>query len=135
MRQSGSAEQKHRDSEVYGRTRAAHAIRDRLDESEFPSLVRVAISIRILLSNAAGVKSRSKCYSLRSLQDRVAEMLDKKTLGAIALLIGIVILLQSLFADGTGVGSTPDFGRDQMMGSIAGAILTAVGLYLMVREK
>ena len=62
-------------------------------------------------------------------------IMDKKTLGAVLLIIGIAILMESLFADGTGIGNTPDFGRDQTIGSILGAILTASGLYLIIKAK
>lgn len=61
--------------------------------------------------------------------------MDKKTLSIAILVIGIAILLVSLFADSIGVGDFPGFGRDQTIGSIAGALVTAVGLYLTIKAR
>lgn len=61
--------------------------------------------------------------------------MDKKTLGAVALLIGIAILFNFLLADGIGIGEHPDFGNKQIVGSAVGAVITAVGLFLMTRRK
>jgi len=61
--------------------------------------------------------------------------MDKKTLGAIAFLIGVAILVNSLLADGIGIGNHPDFGSNQLIGTSIGASMTAIGLYLMIRSK
>ena len=61
--------------------------------------------------------------------------MDKKTSSAAILVIGIVILVVSLFADSIGIGDHPGFGSDQVIGSVVGAIVTAVGLSLMVKAK
>ncbi len=61
--------------------------------------------------------------------------MDKKTLGAVALIVGIAILILSLFADSIGIGNSPDFGRNQAIGSIVGAILTASGIFLVTKAK
>ena len=58
--------------------------------------------------------------------------MDKKTLGTVALIVGIAILFLSLFADGIGLGNRPDFGRNQ---AIVGAILTASGVFLVTKTK
>ena len=59
--------------------------------------------------------------------------MDKKTLSTAV--IGIVILVVSLFGDSFGIGDHPGFGRDQAIGSIVGVIVTAVGLFLTIKAK
>ena len=61
--------------------------------------------------------------------------MDKKILGAIVLIVGTAILMESLFADGIGIGFSPDFGRNQIIGTIVGAVLTAGGLFLVIKSK
>jgi len=58
----------------------------------------------------------------------------KKTAGIVLLVVGIVVLLLSLLADPIGVGGSPGFGRDQMLGTIAGAVVTVVGLVLTLKK-
>ena len=61
-------------------------------------------------------------------------MLSNKT-AILVLVIGIGLLTVSLLADVIGIGDDPGFGRQQTMGTIAGAAITAVGLFLTVRAK
>ena len=61
--------------------------------------------------------------------------MDKTTLGAIALIVGIAILFQSLFADGIGIGSNPDFGYNQLIGTVVGGVLAAGGLFLIIKSR
>jgi len=61
--------------------------------------------------------------------------MNKKTMNTAILVIGIAVLLVSLFADPIGVGDFPGFGRDQTIGSIAGALVAAIGLYLTIKAK
>ena len=61
--------------------------------------------------------------------------MDKKTFSTAVLVVGIVILVASLFADSIGIGDNPGFGRDQAIGSIVGAIATTIGLFLTVKAK
>ena len=61
--------------------------------------------------------------------------MDKMILGAVLLIVGIAILVESLFADGIGIGANPEFGSNQLIGSIVGALLTAAGLYLVLKSK
>ncbi len=61
--------------------------------------------------------------------------MDNKTLSTAVLIVGIVILVASLFADSIGIGDVPGFGRDQAIGSVVGTIVTAVGLFLTVKAK
>ena len=61
--------------------------------------------------------------------------MDKTILGAVALIVGIAVLIESLFADGIGIGITPHFGYNQVIGSTVGALLIAGGLYLLIKSK
>ncbi len=61
--------------------------------------------------------------------------MDKMTLGAVVLIVGIAILVESLFADGIGIGFNPNFGYNQAIGTTVGAVLTAGGLFLMIKSK
>ncbi len=58
----------------------------------------------------------------------------KKTAGIVLLVVGIVILALSLFADVLGLGgSAPVFGPRQIAGTILGVIVAVVGLVLTLR--
>lgn len=57
------------------------------------------------------------------------------TLGAILLIVGIAILVESVFADGIGVGNMTSFGRNQAIGTVLGAVLTGGGLFLMINAR
>jgi len=61
--------------------------------------------------------------------------MDKMTLGAVLLIIGIAILVESLFADSIGIGSNPSFGHAQTSATIVGAIMVAGGLFFMIKAK
>lgn len=61
-------------------------------------------------------------------------MEGKKTAGIVLLVVGIVILALSLTADAIGIGGSPVFGRDQIVGTIVGAIVAVVGLVLTLRK-
>ncbi len=62
--------------------------------------------------------------------------MDSKNLSAAVLIIGIVIMMASVFADSIGIGDAPGIiGRDQTIGAVVGAIVTAVGLFLTVKVK
>jgi hypothetical protein len=61
--------------------------------------------------------------------------MDKMILGAVLLIVGIAVLVQSLFADGIGIGANPNFGHNQLIGSVVGGLLTATGLYLVLKSK
>ena len=53
--------------------------------------------------------------------------MGKKSLGNALLIVGILIALVSLLADIIGIGDSPSFGRNQIMGLIVGAIISYVG--------
>ncbi len=61
--------------------------------------------------------------------------MDKKTFSTAVLVVGIVILMASLFADNIGIGSHAGFGPYQAIGSTVGVAVTAVGLFLRVQAK
>ena len=58
---------------------------------------------------------------------------SKKTVGIVLIVVGIVVLLLSLLAYPIGIGG-PVFGPYQIAGTIAGAIVTIVGLVLTLRK-
>jgi len=57
----------------------------------------------------------------------------KKTVGIVLLVVGIVVLLLSLLAYPLGLGG-PAFGPRQIAGTIAGAVVTVVGLVLTLKK-
>ena len=58
----------------------------------------------------------------------------KRTLGLVLLVVGIAVLVLSLAADPLGIGGNPIFGRNQIIGTIAGAISAVVG-FVLRRKK
>ena len=62
-------------------------------------------------------------------------MADNKTATILVLVIGIGLLAASLLADVIGIGDDAGFGNQQMMGTIAGVAITALGLFLTLRAK
>ena len=61
--------------------------------------------------------------------------MNMKMLRAAVIVIGVVLVVASLFADAIGIGGHPGFGRDQAIGFVVGAIVAAVGLFLTARAK
>ena len=62
-------------------------------------------------------------------------MKGKKTVSIVLLVVGIAILALSLAADYIGIGNAvPRFGLQQIAGTIVGAIVAVVGLFLMLRK-
>lgn len=55
------------------------------------------------------------------------ETMPKKTLGLILTVIGIIILLISLFADPLGIGGYPGLGVKQIVGIVIGVVMIVVG--------
>ena len=53
----------------------------------------------------------------------------------ILLVVGIGLLIASLLADVIGIGDDPGFGRQQTMGTVAGAVIAAVGLLLSLKKS
>ncbi len=77
---------------------------------------------------------RSNLPILLASELKVIEM-DKKAFSTVVLGVGIVILVASLFADSIGIGGGSGFGLDQIIGSVVGAIVTGVGLFLTAQVK
>ena len=60
---------------------------------------------------------------------------NKKTMGNVLLVVGIVILLVSLTADLIGIGSVAaGFGANQIIGTIVGVIAIVAGFVLSRRS-
>ena len=58
----------------------------------------------------------------------------RKTIGIVLLVVGIIVLLVSRFADTLGLGGSGfGFGPYQIAGTILGVILALVGLVLTIR--
>ena len=62
-------------------------------------------------------------------------MTTSKMASMVVLVLGIGLLVVSLLADFIGVGDDPGFGRQQMLGTIAGVIVSGVGLFLSLKSK
>ncbi len=62
-------------------------------------------------------------------------MFSNKTANILVIIIGIGLLAASLLADVIGIGDDPGFGNQQMMGTIVGVVITAIGLFLTLRAK
>ena len=61
--------------------------------------------------------------------------MSNKQTTVIITFIGVGLLAASLFADVIGIGDDPGFGKQQTMGSIAGALIMFVGLALMKKSS
>jgi len=59
---------------------------------------------------------------------------DRKMMGVVLFVIGVMILALSLLADPIGIGGVPGVGPDQILGAVVGAIV-AVGGVVLAREK
>ena len=57
-------------------------------------------------------------------------MLDKLNAATVVVIIGAGLLLISLLADVLGIGDDPGFGNQQTMGTLAGVVILATGVYL-----
>ena len=62
-------------------------------------------------------------------------MANRKTMGLVLLVIGIVVLIVSLLADTIGIGGSASvFGFKQILGTVVGAVLAVAGLVVMIRK-
>jgi hypothetical protein len=64
----------------------------------------------------------------------VISMADKKTLGIVLIVVGIVVLLLAVLANPLGIGNPARFGFIQIAGVVVGAIVALVGLYLALKR-
>ena len=62
-------------------------------------------------------------------------MANNKTASIILLLVGIGLLVASLLANVIGIGDDPGFGTQQTLGTIAGVIIAAVGLFFTLKKS
>ncbi len=58
-----------------------------------------------------------------------------KIASIVLVIIGVVLLAASLLADVAGIGDSAGFGPQQTAGAVAGAVVAAVGLFLMFRRR
>jgi hypothetical protein len=61
-------------------------------------------------------------------------MKNKKTIGIVLMVAGVVLLIGSLVADLLGIGNAPGFGLYQVIGSAVGVVVAAAGLVLFLRK-
>jgi hypothetical protein len=61
--------------------------------------------------------------------------MQKKTWGFIFTVVGIIILLLSLFGDLIGIGGYPGLGYKQMIGMIIGVLIIIIGFILHRKSK
>lgn len=54
---------------------------------------------------------------------------NKKVIGIVLLVVGIVVMALSLFANQFGIGLTAVFGYKQSLGAVLGAAITAMGFF------
>ncbi len=62
-------------------------------------------------------------------------MSNNKIVNLIVLVIGVGLLGASLFSDVIGIGDDPGFGRQQTMGTVAGALISGLGLFLTLKKN
>ncbi len=62
-------------------------------------------------------------------------MAGDQTPSIIVIVIGVGLLIVSVLADGIGVGTGLGFGHRQILGSLVGAVITLVGLWLYLMRK
>jgi hypothetical protein len=78
-----------------------------------------------------------KLYNLFNIRlhfQKGAHTMDKKRWGIVLLAIGIILLVLSLMADVIGIGVGPGFGRNQILGSLAGIVAAGIGLFFVSRK-
>ena len=65
--------------------------------------------------------------------ERMDKKMDKKGWGLLFLIIGIIILLISIFTDSIGLGGYPGIGMKQTIGIIIGLVIAIIGYILRRR--
>ncbi len=61
--------------------------------------------------------------------------MDKINASVVVLVLGAGLLLVSLLADVIGIGDNAGFGPQQTMGTVAGVVVIAIGVYLMKKDS
>ncbi len=59
---------------------------------------------------------------------------NKKVIGIVLLVVGVLLLIVSLAADSLGIGGSPGIGYKQIIGAVAGVVVAGVGYVLMSRK-
>ena len=59
---------------------------------------------------------------------------NKKTIGTVLLVAGVILLIVALAADALGIGGAVGFGYKQIIGAVAGVIVAVVGFVLYSRK-
>ena len=62
-------------------------------------------------------------------------MENKKTVGIVLLVVGIIVLALSLLADSIGIGGSSGFGYKQIVGAVVGVVVVGAGLVVTIRER
>jgi len=60
--------------------------------------------------------------------------MSKKTMGLVAIIAGLILVILSITADLVGIGAKPGFGWHQALGVIAGVLMIAGGAWV-TRKK
>jgi hypothetical protein len=61
--------------------------------------------------------------------------MSKKTIGTGLIVIGVILLIVSLFFDSLGLGGAPGMGLKQIAGMAVGVIVAIIGGWLLMGEK
>jgi uncharacterized membrane protein len=61
--------------------------------------------------------------------------MDSPMLARVAIVVGALLVLISLFADPLGLGRSPGFGWKQILGVVVGALVILAGVYLWWRQS
>jgi hypothetical protein len=63
-------------------------------------------------------------------------MADRKTIGVVLIIVGLIVLLLSVLADPIGLGGGNEaFGPYQIVGTIVGVVVAIAGVYLMRQQQ
>jgi hypothetical protein len=55
--------------------------------------------------------------------------------GIVLLVVGIIVIVLSVLLDVIGLGHTPGFGWNQLVGTLGGVLVVIVGVVLIVRSR
>jgi hypothetical protein len=66
-------------------------------------------------------------------REEVIELGNKKTIGIVLLVVGVIVSLLFVAADAIGIGDHPGFGYQQVIGTVVAAIVAVIGLVLALR--
>ncbi len=60
--------------------------------------------------------------------------MSQKTLGYVLIVVGVVLIVLSVFADTLGIGSGGGFGWKQIVGTVVGIVVALVGGWFTTRK-